>query len=496
MIRASIASRVGSTGLAGLTAALFATACGQAPLSDRKPGSSTGSGGSGIVVGPVGGAAGQGQGGQSGQAGTLVTTTGAGGGCSGSCSVVTCPNGGTTSISGIVYDPAGQVPLYNVVAYVPGEKPAPISEGAACETCSGNFTGKPLAVGLSDAHGNFKVTDAPAGDNVPLVLQIGKWRRQIVIPHVEACADTPVTDKNLTRLPRNQSEGDIPRIAMATGGSDSLECLLKKIGVDEAEFTPASGTGRVHLYAGYRAATTMQRAGASVTLTTTDDLWNSLDGLMHYDVMLMSCEGDSGVSESRSLLQLTNVRSYADKGGKIFGSHYHNNWIRSEEGDPGWPYPQVVKFASGAHGFTTDVTALIDSSFPKGEALRDWLANVGATPTPGQIVIKGGEHTVDAVMPGLATQWIYGTDADKKTPMVQYFSFTAPIGQTECGRMVFSDLHVSTGSGDSSKVPFPSGCTSQPLSAQERALEFMLFDLSSCVQKKETDPPEPPPVIK
>ena len=58
--------------------------------------------------------------------------------------------------------------------------------------------------------------------------------------------------------------------------------------------------------------------------------------------------------------------------------------------------------------------------------------------------------TVDAVVPGLATQWIYGTDNDRKTPMVQYFSFTAPIGQTECGRMVFSDLHVSTGSGDSS----------------------------------------------
>ncbi|HEY3595597.1 MAG TPA: carboxypeptidase regulatory-like domain-containing protein, partial [Polyangiaceae bacterium] len=459
---------------------LAAAGCGTGPVSDRHPSQGLGtggSGGSGIVVGPTGGSGGQGQGGQSGT--SITITTGAGGGCSGSCTVTMCPNGGTTSITGTVYDPAGQTPLYNVVAYVPGETPAPISEGAACETCSGNFSGKPLAVALSDAAGNFKITDAPSGDNVPLVLQVGKWRRQIVIPHVESCTDTALTDKNQTRLPRNQSEGDIPRIAIATGGSDSLECLLKKIGVDQAEFTPASGTGRVHLYAGYRAATTMQMGTSSVALTTTDTLWNSLDGLMRYDVMLMSCEGDSGVSESRSLTQLQNVRGYADKGGKIFGSHYHNNWIRSEEGQPDWPYPQVVQFASGAHGFTTDVTALIDTTFPKGVALRDWLMNVGATPTPGQIVIKGGEHTVDAVVPGLATQWIYGTDADRKTPMVQYFSFTAPIGQAECGRMVFSDLHVSTGSGDSSKVPFPTGCTAQPLSAQERALEFMLFDLSS-----------------
>jgi hypothetical protein len=415
-----------------------------------------------------------------GQGGNIVTTSGAGGsGCSGPlCMPTMCPGGGTTSISGTVYDPAGLVPLYNIVAFVPSETPASLASGASCETCSGNFSGKPVAVALSDAQGNFKITDAPAGDNIPLVLQVGKWRRQIVVPHVEACTDTPLTDKNLTRLPRNHSEGDIPKIAVATGGSDSLECLLKKIGVDEAEFTPASGSGRVNLFAGYRAATTMQKAGASMTLTATDDLWNSMDQLMKYDVMLMSCEGDSGVSESRSLTQLQNVRGYADRGGKIFGSHYHNNWIRSEDGQPDWPYTQVVKFASGAHGFTTDVTALIDTSFPKGVALRDWLQNVGATPTPGSIVIKGGEHTVDAVVPGLATQWIYGTDADRKTPMVQYFSFTAPIGQAECGRMVFSDLHVSTGSGDSSKVPFPTGCTSNALSPQEKALEFMLFDLS------------------
>src|SRR5215471_8534422 len=477
-----------------MVAALGGSSCGQADVSLRqKPSPPTGNGGAGGGGGSLGGSAGT-----PGQAGSLVITTGAGGsGCSGpSCSTVSCPNGGTTSISGTVYDPAGQVPLYNVVAFVPSEPPAPLASGAACETCSGNFSGKPVAVALSDAQGSFKILESPAGDNIPLVLQIGRWRRQIVVPHVEACTDTPITDKNLTRLPRNHSEGDIPKIVVATGGSDSLECLLKKIGVDQAEFTPPSGTGRVHLYAGYRAATTMQQGGTSVALPSADDLWNSLEQLMRYDVMLLSCEGDSGVSESRSLAQLQNVRGYADRGGRIFGSHYHNNWIRSEDGQPDWPYTQVVKFASGAHGFTTDITAQIDSSFPKGAALRDWLANVGATPTPGQIVIKGGEHTVDAVVPGLATQWIYGTDNDRKTPMVQYFSFTAPIGQTECGRMVFSDLHVSTGSGDSSKVPFPTGCASAPLSPQEKALEFMLFDLSSCVQKKETDKPEPPPVIK
>ena len=69
-----------------------------------------------------------------------------------------------------------------------------------------------------------------------------------------------------------------------------------------------------------------------------------------------------------------------------------------------------------------------------------------------------------------------------------YFSFDTPVNAGPgpdggppqyCGRAVFSDLHVG---GRSADVPAPPlGCISADLSPQEKALEFMLFDLSSCV---------------
>jgi hypothetical protein len=164
----------------------------------------------------------------------------------------------------------------------------------------------------------------------------------------------------------------------------------------------------------------------------------------------------------------------------VFGSHWHNAWVF----DGPAPWPTVAKHASGAHGFTTDITVPIVTDFPKGKAFSEWMLNVRGSTTLGQIVIHGAEHSVDATNPG-AQSWIAGMDTTNDKPMVQYFSYNTPVEvapEQQCGRVVMSDLHVSAGTpSDSGKQPFPNGCVTKDLTPQEKALEFMLFDLSSCV---------------
>ena len=57
-----------------------------------------------------------------------------------------------------------------------------------------------------------------------------------------------------------------------------------------------------------------------------------------------------------------------------------------------------------------------------------------------------------------------------------------------CGRVLYSAFHVAGISGAGSKI-FPSYCSTGPLTAQEKVLEFMIFDLSACVSVGAPPPP-------
>ncbi len=397
------------------------------------------------------------------------------------CRQVTCDAGGKTTISGTVHDPAGKVALYNVVVYVPNAAVEPFTDGASCDRC-GNVSGSPLVSAITDTKGNFVLENVPTGKDIPLVIQVGKWRRQITIPNVNACADNPIEADKL-RLPRNKSEGDIPKIAITTGGADPLECLLRKVGVDDTEFGVKGGAERIHLYAGYAGGTQL---ASGTSYATQAELWPDAATLKRYDILLLACEGagDGTIGPDKPASSRDAMRDYMNAGGRVFMSHLHKYWLVNGPA----PLPTVATFVNEPD-LPNPTTALIDTSFPKGAALSEWMVNVGGSPTkPGEFVLNAGQHTVDAVNTATSQRWVYGTAG----PSVMYFTFNTPVGvkaEEQCGRVVFSDIHVS--SGDEVGAAFPTGCKTMDLSAQEKALEFMLFDLSSCVNP-DKERPKPP----
>jgi hypothetical protein len=399
-----------------------------------------------------------------------------------------CPGGGQTTLSGTVYAPSGTLPLYNVMVYVPSAPLAALSSGA---TCACEVSGDPVASAITDTAGRFTLVNPPVGSNVPLVIQVGKWRRQFTIDTVSECADTAVPDQTL-RLPARQSEGDLPRIALSTGNADAMECLIGKLGIDSSEFTTPEGSGRINYFAGEGGTPRyVDSMNGGADFPEAEQLWSSVDSLRRYDVVLLSCEGDKGFDENKPDEAFEAMFEYTNLGGRVFASHWHQIWL--QEGPA--PFPDVAEFVD--EDDLDSITADVVTSFPKGAALADWLVNVGASSERGRIDLTGTQHTVESENPDYAQRWIATSDPDT----VQYLSANTPFGAPaadQCGRVVLSDIHV-TGSEDEGRdvsdedLSFPEGCTTTDLSPQEKVLAYMLFDISACIVPDD-QPPAPPPI--
>lgn len=404
--------------------------------------------------------------------------------------VVSCEGGGATRVSGTVYIPSGKLPLYNATVYVPETTLSPLTPGASCNC---EITGEPITTALTDASGRFVLENVPVGANIPLVVQVGDWRREFNIGTVEACQDNPVPDQTL-RLPSRRSQGDIPRIAVATGRADALECLVRKLGVDESEFTNEEDGGRVTLFAGKggtrRYATSNERAA----FAPAEALWSDLESISRYDVVLTSCEADSDNVENKSDQALEAMFDYLNGGGRLFGSHYQNVWFRRGP----MPFPALAEFENQVD--LGDVAGQVDTSFPKGLAMAQWLVSAGASELEGQVNIAAAQHSLVLENPEYAQRWISTDDPES----VQYISANTPLGVSDaeqCGRVVLSDIHVSEGrqgddiSDENPKYDFPNGCVTSEFTPQEAVLAFMLFDLSACIVPDNVAPVAPPPVI-
>jgi hypothetical protein len=412
------------------------------------------------------------------------------------CNVAKCTQQGKpdTTVSGTVFAPNGTLPLYGVKVYVPNAPVPPFTEGAECARCTTDdqLPGSPVygVAATTDEAGKFVLPQVPKGQNIPLVIASGKWRRQITIPNVAECADTAVPAAD-TRLPKNKSEGDIPRIALTTGNADTIECLLRRMGIDDAEIGKQGDDKRVHLFRGNGVGEFQGGfPGGSGTFPSADPWWRNVDNLKTYDIVILSCEGNQNAG-TKGQDGLNAMKSYADLGGRVFASHWHNVWIGGNF--TGGGQPSVAQWLPVATwGSITDppngsMNIIDENSNPKGSAFATWMLNVMGSTVRGQIplqndTIKSTAATVDT---GRAERWTYLQATGTGNGRPQNFQFTTPIeaaADQKCGKVVFSDMHVA-GNAQAGTYPAVScgDATPRALTPQEKALAFMLFDLATCV---------------
>jgi hypothetical protein len=422
-----------------------------------------------------------------------------------------CANGGQTTITGKVYDPAGKNALQNVVVFVPKD-PSTLpnitpgtSTCSSCDTSIGDF----VTFTFSGADGSFKLTGVPTGANVPLVLQIGKWRRVISVPKVADCGTTqlPSSGTGQARLPRNHKEGDLPGMALLTGGLDDLGCFLTRMGIDAAEYTAPHGGGRLDIYQGLSLGGLngpgLSNGKAGDCTNTSCPLWASRQSFESYDIVLLACEGDTFDSAAQADggmtlgFGATNVTTggkqalhdWLDEGGKVFATHFHYTWFMNGPPD----FQGVANWKGYSLGTGMCNNCSINTQFQGGKDFDAWLKAVGALSGTG-INLIGVADSVGGVTMGTTDQWIY----DSSTMDTKYLSFNTPIGgitvdagesgnKQYCGKAVFTDLHA----GGAPSGDVPGSCKAADLSAQEKALEYLFFDLSACVHT-ENEPPPPP----
>lgn len=396
-----------------------------------------------------------------------------------SCAVAAA--GQTTTISGTVYDPrtTNALPLPNVLVYATTAPVAALPAGVQCLTYQAP-TGV-VSYAYTAVDGTFTLANIPENATYTVVIQAGKWRRQF--PNEEV-GTSPLTGLVLN-MPANQTEGDIPKIAIVTGSVDGVECVLLHMGIASSEFTDDTGSvnpnGRIHLYQGGG------NPGAEISASTPVEstLTGSPATLNGYDMVMFPCQGGLFLQPASPL---ANIVNYANLGGRVFTTHYSYVYLDSESPVDAQFFP-VADWTTTTEQQVNSGVGTIATNFSDGATLAQWLQNAGATVAGSMNQINIGTLRTDVSGVIAPTQsWLTlnsGAYPGETGNPVMQMTFNAPVGApaaNQCGRVMFNDYHVINLPSVSGTV-FPNECPAESgMSAQEEMLEYALFDLSTFVQ--------------
>jgi hypothetical protein len=363
-----------------------------------------------------------------------------------------------------------------------------LPDGPTCDACPILDSSTAVSHTVVGPDGKFVLSDVPSGDGIPLVVQLGPWRMQTTID-VKPCVDNVLPDGKV-RLPRNQQEGDIPLMAVATGKDDHLECLLRKLGIADSEFTNPSGNGRVHLYRGNGAVLDANTPDESVLKGSA----TAKGDFARYAQVLLPCHGAETLETADTLAHFAD---YVKSGGRVAAMHFSYVWL-FQNGALG----NIGTWTPGSPDPAAPLAADVPTAAQRSVDFAAWLNLVGALSRPSPPQVQIAVPHADLGLLASTNAELLLSSAMPTTTQGFVAAIPADPPDKACGRVAFADFHRPAAS--SQNTTFPTECDSDAaLSTEEKALEFMLFDSFACkpsvkgpplpVMPPLLPPPAPPP---
>ena len=382
--------------------------------------------------------------------------------------------------------PNGTDPLYNALVYVPNGGPRhygvqPFTPGVACGAAAPSVTGSPLVSAVTAVDGTFTLTNMPVGHehparhpDRPLAPAVHHPQRRRLHEHGAAdarrmhaaCRDAAAHGRRATSRSWPSS----------TGSVDALECVLRKIGIADSEFTdprrrrprPAStwATGSI---AGRGARHRREHADRGPALGDARPTINE------YDMVLLPVPG-RGVRPQPAAAQQTSstTRTRAAASSPRTTATCGSTTTRPSPAPPTWDVgPDATPFADDPEtGFiNTDASP------------RAWRSRSGSRSSTRRPRSARSRSTRSATTSTASSRpRCSGSPIDRRqlldgtVPM--HYTFDTPVGArraNQCGRVLFGDFHVEDASEPAPRrgTIFPAECTGNPMTPQEKMLEFM-----------------------